>query len=162
MEAVRPQVDIFLLELLRKRTFRVADFFENRQGVCRVLPAALRRLTAEGRDPAHGGGAGRMRGASNARRQREVASWDRAHPNRPDPEVFKREILPNLQEVSLGRIARATGLTRMYCSLIRRGLCVPHARHWDTLAEVGGKIRETAPRKRRPEEDHRTLDRCPW
>jgi len=242
MEAVRPQVDAYLLELLRKRTFRMTDFFENRQGVCRVLPPlthalaetapfwakrvapvaervvrmllaapgmrisriptpltqsnrsaardairrrpkriavskqplppavcrscgvvldasdrafcddclpehqeafqragpiALRRLRAGGRDPAHGGEAGRKRGTSNARRQREVRSWNRAHPVRPDPEVFRREILPRLQEVSLGRIAKATGLTRMYCSWIRRGFTC-HTRnigkHLDTSA----------------------------
>lgn len=242
MEAVRPQVDAFLLELIQKRTFRVADFFENRRGVCRVLPplthalaetaplwakrvapvaeqavrmlltasgarisriptpltqsnrsagrdairrapkrpdsskrylppgvcgicgvildaadraycddclpehqeiferagpAALRRLRAEGRDPAHGGEAGRKRGASNARRKREAAVWDRTHPNRPGPEVFRREILPGLQGVPLGRIAEATGFTRMYCSLIRRGLYVPHPKHWQALAGLG-------------------------
>ncbi len=241
MEAVRPQVDAFLLELLQKRTFRVTDFFETRQGVCRVLPplthalaetaplwakrvapvaervarmllttpgarisriptpltqsnrsagrdvirrrpkrgavtkqplppavcrscggvldasdraycddclpehqeafgragpAALRRLRAEGRDPAHGGGAARKRGTSNGKWQREAASWNRAHPNRPDSEVFRREILPRLQGMPLGRIAKATGLTLMYCSMIRRGLCVPHPRHWETLRRI--------------------------
>ena len=37
MEAVRPDVDRYLLELLAKRTFRVSDFHETRRGVCRVL-----------------------------------------------------------------------------------------------------------------------------
>jgi len=245
MEAVRPQVDAYLLRLLRKRTFRAADFFEDRRGVCRVLPplthalaettplwaervapvaervvqmllsapgsrisriptpltqsnrsagrgafrrkrkqvdpgkkhmppavcgicgvvldapdraycdgclaerhgefmakfqrggpAALRHLRAEGRDPAHGGGAASKRGASNARWRREVAAWDQAHPDRPDPEVFRREILPRLRGVALTRIAKATGLTPMYCSLIRRGLFVPHPRNWEALAQL--------------------------
>ncbi len=246
MEAARPQVDAFLLELLRKRTFRISDFLENRRGVCRVLPPLTRalaettplwakrvapvaervvqmllsapgmrisrvptpltqsnrsaardairrrlkraavtkqplppavcrscgvvldaadraycdgclpehqeaferagpttlgRLRAEGRDPAHGGEAARKRGPSNARRQREAGSWNRVHPVRPDPEVFRREILPRLQSVSLGRIAKATGLTRMYCSLIRRGLYVPHPMHWEMLKAIGEKLR---------------------
>jgi CRISPR-associated endonuclease Cas1 len=34
MEAVRPQVDRFVLELLRSHTFAVREFFETRQGVC--------------------------------------------------------------------------------------------------------------------------------
>lgn len=245
MEAVRPQVDAFLLELLRKRTFRTADFFETRQGVCRVLPPlthalaetaplwakrvapvaervvrmlltapgsrisriptpltqsnrsagrdairrrpkristarvpmpppiclmcgatlpapdrtycddclpkrdmehlaklqrsawpALRRLRAEGRDPTHGGAAARKRGASNTRRWKEAAAWNRAHPDRPDPDAFKREILPHLQGLPLSRVAKATGLTRMFCSLIRRGLYVPHPRHWAALAQL--------------------------
>jgi CRISPR associated protein Cas1 len=37
MEAIRPQADEFVLELIRNREFRQNDFFETRQGVCRVL-----------------------------------------------------------------------------------------------------------------------------
>ena len=37
MEAVRPEVDAFVLELIERRTFRRTDFFETRQGVCRIL-----------------------------------------------------------------------------------------------------------------------------
>jgi CRISPR-associated endonuclease Cas1 len=37
MEAVRPEVDAYVLELLRTRTFGARDFFETREGVCRVL-----------------------------------------------------------------------------------------------------------------------------
>lgn len=39
MEAVRPQVDAFVLVLLRKHTFANGDFFENADGVCRVTVA---------------------------------------------------------------------------------------------------------------------------
>ena len=37
MEAVRPQVDSYLLDLLERRTFTAKDFVETRKGVCRVL-----------------------------------------------------------------------------------------------------------------------------
>ena len=37
MEAVRPQVDAYLLDLLGVRTFSSKDFVETRRGVCRVL-----------------------------------------------------------------------------------------------------------------------------
>jgi len=46
MEAVRPQIDATVLELLCTHTFSVRDFFENRQGVCRLLPP-LTQLLAE-------------------------------------------------------------------------------------------------------------------
>jgi CRISPR-associated protein Cas1 len=46
MEAIRPQVDAIVLELLCTHTFSVRDFFENRQGVCRLLPP-LTQLLAE-------------------------------------------------------------------------------------------------------------------
>ena len=38
MEPVRPEVDAYVLGLLQKRTFLKADFFENRDGNCRLLP----------------------------------------------------------------------------------------------------------------------------
>jgi hypothetical protein len=244
MEAVRPQVDASVLELLKTRTFRAADFHETHRGQCRVLPpltyalagsapifaqrvapivenvakmlatssprilrvptpltqtnrsagrvlikrriaprrtpelvvskaclmcgeplssrrrsycdvcvkqvrneklprllaagaSAIARLAAEGRDPAHGGEAARKRGASNMRRMRETAEWDRTHPERPDSEHFKREILPQLQSVPLRAMMKLTGLSLRYCSLIRRGLYVPHPRHWTVLMELG-------------------------
>lgn len=31
----------------------------------------------------------------------------------------------------------ATALSLRYCSLIRRGLQVPHPRHWGALAQLG-------------------------
>ena len=46
MEAVRPQVDAYLLDLLEARTFSVRDFAETRKGVCRVL-APLTHTLAE-------------------------------------------------------------------------------------------------------------------
>lgn len=44
MEAVRPAVDGYVLRLLRTHTFRAADFFETRQGVCRILPSLAKQL----------------------------------------------------------------------------------------------------------------------
>ncbi len=35
-------------------------------------------------------------------------------------------------------MAEATGLTCAYCSMIRRGLYVPHPRHWGVLRELTG------------------------
>lgn len=44
MEAVRPQVDAFVLEMLHSHTFAARDFFETRRGSCRVLPPLTHRL----------------------------------------------------------------------------------------------------------------------
>jgi len=44
MEAIRPQVDEFVLELIRNRQFRKADFFETREGICRILPPLNQEL----------------------------------------------------------------------------------------------------------------------
>ncbi len=44
MEPVRPLVDQYVLELLTSRTFAARDFFETRQGVCRVVAPLTREL----------------------------------------------------------------------------------------------------------------------
>ena len=67
--------------------------------------------------------------------QRQLAAnreWDRTHAKR-DPEEFHREILPALEDVPLQRLMEATGLSKTVCSYVRRGLKVPHPRHWDGL-----------------------------
>jgi hypothetical protein len=48
MEVVRPDVDAYVLELLRTRTFSAKDFFETRDGVCRVLPPLTHVLAETG------------------------------------------------------------------------------------------------------------------
>ena len=44
MEAARPHVDRFLLETLRTHVFRRDDFVETRQGACRLMPHAAKRV----------------------------------------------------------------------------------------------------------------------
>jgi CRISPR-associated endonuclease Cas1 len=238
MEAARPDVDAYLLGLLRTHVFRVTDFHETRQGACRVLaplthelatttvtwaerlapiteqvvrqladttggpirtstpltqanlkavvrrregpPRAIRPqrppepiprcqecgkpirpphkrctachseyltdpgnprlvqlavLRAEGHDPAHGGDAARQRGQTNARHAQQAIAWQHDHP-RPDPEEFRRDILPGLQHCSPQKMAAATGLSYPYCTLIRKGERLPHPRHWNTLSNL--------------------------
>ncbi|MDR7555719.1 MAG: CRISPR-associated endonuclease Cas1 [Armatimonadota bacterium] len=101
----------------------------------RIVAAGLRefaRRRRTGVDPSHGGQAARRRAEALRRRRREARAWDETHP-RPDPEVFRREILPLLRSVPLERIVRAAGISLRYASLIRRGLYVPHPRHWEAL-----------------------------
>jgi CRISPR-associated endonuclease Cas1 len=45
MEAVRPEVDSFVLNSLTDQRFRKADFFETADGGCRILPPLTERLT---------------------------------------------------------------------------------------------------------------------
>jgi CRISPR-associated endonuclease Cas1 len=92
--------------------------------------SVLARMRAEQRDPAHGGRAAENRGAKNAAHQAAVREWTG---QRPDPEIFRTEILSGLHHVSIAELVAATGLSQHYCSLIRLGKKVPHPRHWDTL-----------------------------
>ncbi len=85
-----------------------------------------------GNDPAHGGEAAAKRGETNRRRQAEIREWEQSN-ERPSPDVFEREILPNLEAVTAGQMARVTGLSHPYCSMIERGGYVPHPKHWDAI-----------------------------
>jgi CRISPR-associated endonuclease Cas1 len=248
MEAARPDVDSFVLDLLQGHVFRAKDFHETRQGVCRLLaplthqlaetaprfqravgpiaeqvartlheragsrpgpmptpltqnrrsagrngvrlgprvsgprtpplPAACRTcgvvlenhdrtqcdyclpsrreelwskasergfailagLRATGQDPAHGGEAQRKRSASHRTRMREAEEYEREAGPLPDREIFIQEILPRLRGVSVRAMERATGLTSGYCSMVRRGLFVPHPRHWDALRALTSSV----------------------
>jgi CRISPR-associated protein Cas1 len=44
MEPIRPSVDRLLYQFMAKTTLRVTDFFETRQGVCKVLPGLASRI----------------------------------------------------------------------------------------------------------------------
>ena len=54
----------------------------------------------------------------------------------PDPAIFEREIQPKLKTVSLLETMRETGLSRTFCGMIRRGVRIPHPRHWEVLSEL--------------------------
>jgi len=99
-------------------------------------PAAVARLRAEGRDPLRTPAVRRRIGRGNRARQRAILAWEREHGPAPNPDLFRREIWPQLQGIPLSKLAAATGLSINYCSLIRRGTCVPHAMHWDLFRSV--------------------------
>jgi CRISPR-associated endonuclease Cas1 len=267
MEAVRPAVDGFVLDLLGTRTFAARDFFETREGGCRLMPSlakllaetgpqwattlapvvervarvlvepagaktamptpltqanrragrdgirrkqrtsnvldvrlppacrlcgvvlerpgrdycdecwteyrveqaaerfapagleTLAKLRSKGVDPAHGGEAGRTRGTRNAAHVSALAQWERDQQvtrrgsqgpgfdglepadgidlDTASAAWFRSEVLPGLTGVTLAQMAAATGLSQSYCSFVRRGLRVPHQRHWGVLARLG-------------------------
>ncbi len=78
----------------------------------------------------------KVRGRRNANHYAAVAKWERAAIEQPDPETFTRDILPMLHDIPLSKLANATGLTEGYCSFVRRGLKVPHRRHWAVLVRL--------------------------
>jgi len=49
MEPARPDVDAYVLRLVRGHTFRRSDFFETRHGVCRLMPSVARPLARTSR-----------------------------------------------------------------------------------------------------------------
>ena len=95
----------------------------------------MARMRRDGRDPISRLEAKKRLGQANTRRREEAAAWEVEH-ERPDREIFKQEILPGLADVPLGALMRATGLSKRYVWLIRRGGYVPHPRHWEALREL--------------------------
>jgi hypothetical protein len=99
--------------------------------------AKLQDLRASGVDPSQTGAAAEKRRNVMKQRRQEELAWDAVHPDvQTDEAAFAREILPGLRDLPLSQIAAGTGLSQQYCSLIRRGLKVPHPRHWSRLGEL--------------------------
>jgi hypothetical protein len=74
--------------------------------------------------------------ASLAVHQRARAAWDSAHHGHRDPEWYRSEIQPRILGLPIREITDATGLSRASASRIRRGLIVPHPRHWKALSSL--------------------------
>jgi len=96
----------------------------------------LRERRLAGGDPAHGGNAAKFRGRRNSVTLLANAEWERNQTEETDPAIFEKEIKPKLKTVSLAETMSATGLSRTYCGLIRRGVRIPHPRHWEVLREL--------------------------
>jgi hypothetical protein len=95
-------------------------------------------LRSENIDPAHGGEAAKKRGRSNQARSKERKAWDAAHsPGDLEQERFRfiNEILPAIAGCSIHEIAKVTGLSLRYASLIRSGY-VPHPVHYPRLMKL--------------------------
>jgi CRISPR-associated endonuclease Cas1 len=97
----------------------------------------MAHLRYRGQDPAHGGKAAQKRGRRVTQESQKRGAWNRTHQQEQDVRVFKREILPRLRDMPLSTIARVTGFSRGYCSFIRRGIRIPHPRHWEALWDLG-------------------------
>lgn len=93
--------------------------------------AKLAYLRENDADPAHGGAAASKRGTAVSKGKRASRLWDEAN-DRPPVTDFDR-IRAALDTVSVRDLARFTGLSPGYCSLIKRGLKTPHPRHWSAF-----------------------------
>jgi hypothetical protein len=60
-----------------------------------------------------------------------------------DEDCYRREILPRLSKFTVKKIRLAIDVSHPYATLIRRGLSIPHPRHWLPLAELTRYKKET-------------------
>jgi hypothetical protein len=61
-----------------------------------------------------------------------MRAWEREH-GRGDPEVYKRDVLPRIQELTVPQLVKLTGLSQFHCWKVRKGERRLHARHWSTI-----------------------------
>jgi CRISPR-associated endonuclease Cas1 len=96
---------------------------------------ALRLQTLAGNDPRADSETNRKRGEAIVEQRQRSREWKRENPNGAghDRAWFLREVMPKLDDIPLGAIARVTGLSLAACSRYRAGARVPHPRHWEAL-----------------------------
>lgn len=130
-------------KVLRSRTRLLCDAcsalqrVESVQAIGRATLAAMR---AQGEtDPARTPEAKAKLGAAQARRARERAEWEKAHPGElPDPAEWAK-IQRGLIGVPVERIAREAGLSIVHAWRIRKGERTPHIRFWHVLAALASR-----------------------
>jgi CRISPR-associated endonuclease Cas1 len=67
-------------------------------------------------------------------RRREVLAWASSTRSVTIGRAeYVAEVQAQLHSVPTSALIRETGLSAAYCSRIRRGICIPHERHWPTL-----------------------------
>lgn len=76
-----------------------------------------------------------------AARQAEHAEWAATHGTGPSRTVFLKTITPTLRDVPVEVLVAATGLSRVMCYRVRRGIGVPHWRHWEAIREAVTRFR---------------------
>lgn len=96
-------------------------------------PATLARMRAEGKDPLQRPSTKAKLREARLRRIEEARQSVQSPVSPPQLEEYRREVLPGLRGIPVRKLAAATGLSRPYCSEIRRGMKIPHPRHWESL-----------------------------
>jgi CRISPR-associated endonuclease Cas1 len=95
-----------------------------------------RERWATGDHPAHTSEARRKLSKTQKGRRAAETTWDREHPEPPDYDRFQREVAARMVGLSASAIARATGLSVAYCSAIKQGNRIPHARWWSVIERI--------------------------
>lgn len=100
---------------------------------------AMTELAKVGRLIAHGVGAQRKRSDTQLRHKAAEKEWRlESKETQISKEFYREKIQPRLASVSLSAISTLLGVSIPYAADIRAGRRVPHARHWDALAQSAG------------------------
>jgi hypothetical protein len=78
-----------------------------------------------------------LRSASQRRQAAALKSWNPADkPEWLDERTYREKIQPRLAEITVPTIMSALAVSEPYATNIRAGRCIPHQRHWLTLADI--------------------------
>ena len=92
-----------------------------------------------GRIATHRPSAEACRSATQRKQFDAIRKWDPSElPSWLNEKAYKREILPRLSKFTVKAIRLALDVSHPYATNIRRGIAVPHPRHWIKLANLAG------------------------
>ncbi len=60
----------------------------------------------------------------------------------PDPDFFRREILPGLQGRATGRIIDPAGISKAFAFQVRAGKYTPHVSTWEALRALVNRMQQ--------------------
>jgi hypothetical protein len=93
-----------------------------------------------GRIATHSTIAEARRAATHAKHVEALRKWNPSElPKWLDEDFYRREILPGLSAFTVKKIRLTIDVSHPYATLIKRGLSIPHPRHWLPLAELTGR-----------------------
>ncbi len=97
----------------------------------------LLKQAALGRIATHSASAEARRSATQAKQAEALRKWNPLDlPKWLDEDFYRREILPRLSKLTVKKIRLAIDVSHPYATLIRRGLSIPHPRHWLLLSKL--------------------------
>ena len=74
-----------------------------------------------------------------AKQAQALRKWNPSDlPGWLDEDAYRRDILPLLSKFTVKSIRLTLGVSHPYATLIRRGMTIPHPRHWLPLADLAG------------------------
>jgi len=80
-----------------------------------------------------------LRSATQRRQAAALKAWNPADkPDWLDDKAYREEIQPHLAGITVPSIMSAVAVSEPYATNIRAGRCIPHPRHWLTLARLVG------------------------
>lgn len=162
LEAIRPDIERYMLQFVEERVFSKQDFIELLDGTCRLLPPLTHELAqtvslwrsalapvvehvANLLRPATRTGRKVIRTQlTNANIKASLVEMRKQRIGSPSPSVPAdgsvpstwSEILPVVQSASTESLVAATGLTHRYVRRVKRGERTPRMEHWSKLYQA--------------------------